>query len=197
MTLLVVICLLGIFYKHISFGMGLGDIAGYFVLFAGTITHFILTIFFSDTKNVILLTLVFLAFLILIVLKATLFRGNLYKWNGSIFYLPCPAKIKIYNSGRVKTKLIQKCGRDLDSEFTGVWDGEFITIVSGFVETPYELQKYISWPIQKVYVEFSEERSKEITSEFVSEKEYQISAVINAIKNKIPVLVVRSIEILD
>ena len=42
--LLIVICLLGTFYKHISFGMGLGDLMGYIVLYAGTITHLILTI---------------------------------------------------------------------------------------------------------------------------------------------------------
>lgn len=42
--LLILICGLGTFYKHISFGLGLGDIFGYLVLYVVTIVHLILTL---------------------------------------------------------------------------------------------------------------------------------------------------------
>ena len=42
--LLILICGLGTFYKHISFGLGLGDMFGYLVLYLGTLIHLILTL---------------------------------------------------------------------------------------------------------------------------------------------------------
>lgn len=85
---LVLICCLGIFYKHISFGLGLGDIIGYFILFLGTIIHFICTIKFFKRSLVyhVMMTLSFSFFALMIVLFATVARGAEYKWNGKLFY---------------------------------------------------------------------------------------------------------------
>ena len=72
---------------------------GYLVLYLGTLIHLILTLI-SRKKGSLrhtFLTLTFLTFTILIVLNATIWRGHEYKWNGSIFYLPCPTEITIDN----------------------------------------------------------------------------------------------------
>ncbi|MBB4805184.1 ABC-type transport system involved in multi-copper enzyme maturation permease subunit [Chryseobacterium defluvii] len=85
---LITICLLGTFHKHISFGLGLGDIFGYGILYLVTIFHIGLTLSLRN-KGIsahIILGAVFFIFAVLICLKATLWRGPLYKWNGHIFY---------------------------------------------------------------------------------------------------------------
>ncbi|MDR2204751.1 MAG: hypothetical protein LBE36_01130 [Flavobacteriaceae bacterium] len=96
--LLILICILGIFY-NITFGHGMGDIFDYFILCAGTIIHLILTLVARKKGKSwhMTLTMLFLIFIILISLNATIWRGNEYPWNGSIFYLPCPEKIEIKN----------------------------------------------------------------------------------------------------
>ena len=153
--LLILICGLGTFHKHISFGLGLGDMFGYLVLYLGTITHFILTIISRNkgaTRHIIL-TLIFLTFTGLIVLNATIWRGNEYRWNGSLFYLPCPTEIKVQNQDFEKNLLIQMCTMDYYSEFTGTWDGKYMTFKTGEIKLPKELEQYITRPINKVIIE--------------------------------------------
>ena len=198
--LLILICLLGTFYKHISFGLGLGDILGYIVLYIGTITHLILTITSRDkglTRHVFLVS-IFLTFTILIVLKATVWRGHEYQWNGSIFYLPCPTNIKVDNPNKQTTVLIQMCSMDYDSKFSGVWDGQKLTIKDGEIQIPADLEKYIKRPISEIEIQakYNENYDNEnVIKEYwfnkdtlKTNKNYSLQGQIIAIRNKIPVM---------
>ncbi|MCD1117713.1 hypothetical protein [Chryseobacterium turcicum] len=80
--------MLGTFYKHISFGKGLGDMLGYCILYVTTITHLIITIIFRKKGNSIhaVFSLIFFIQTLIICLKATAWRGSEYPWNGNIFY---------------------------------------------------------------------------------------------------------------
>lgn len=85
---LIIICLLGTFYKHISFGWGLGDILGHYVLYGITLAHLILTIYFFQ-EGIFQYRYIPISFFIISVfisLKATIWRGCEYRWNGKIFY---------------------------------------------------------------------------------------------------------------
>ena len=85
---LIIVCLLGTFYKHISFGWGLGDILGYFVLYGITLAHLILTIFYCQ-EGILQYKYIAISFFIISVyisLKATIWRGREYSWNGKLFY---------------------------------------------------------------------------------------------------------------
>jgi len=153
--MLILICCLGTFYEHISFGLGLGDIFGYFVLYIGTIIHSVLTLIFKKKGAIIhiVLAITFFIFTILIALNATIWRGNEYRWNGSIFYLPCPTEIKIKNEAIEKKLLIQMCTGEYYSEFIGTWDGKQLIFKQGEVRIPKKLEKYIKRPITKVEIE--------------------------------------------
>jgi hypothetical protein len=198
--LLILISFLGTFYKHISFGLGLGDILGYIVLYIGTITHLILTITSRNkglTRHLFLVS-IFLTFTILIALKATIWRGHEYQWNGSIFYLPCPTNIKIDNLDIQTNLLIQMCSMDYDSKFTGVWDGQKMTVKDGDIQIPADLQKYIQRPISTVEIkpEYWEKFENDIViKEFRFDKDtlkanetYYLQGEIVEIRNKIPVM---------
>jgi|GEM_PF-2269445 len=152
---LILICGLGTFYKHISFGLGLGDMVGYFVLYSGTLLHLILTITSrkQGAERHFILNFIFLLFTILIILKATIWRGSEYKWNGSVFYLSCPTEIKVNNDDFEKKLFIQMCTMTYYSKFTGVWDGKYITIKKDNILIPKELKKYIKFPISQIEIE--------------------------------------------
>ena len=201
--LLILICGLGTFYKHISFGLGLGDMFGYLVLYLGTLIHLILTLI-SRKKGSLrhtFLTLTFLTFTILIVLNATIWRGHEYKWNGSIFYLPCPTEITIDNQEIQKEELITMCTMDYYSEFSGNWNGQFVTITKGDIKVPEELEEFIQRPITKVEIEPDIREiydDNEIRKEFKFKKDtlrqnmnYEFAGEIRAIRNEIPVIEVR------
>lgn len=204
--LLITICSLGTFYKHISFGFGLGDYLGYIVLYIGTILHLILFIKTKskDIDRHILLTLIFAIFTILIVLKATIWRGHEYRWNGSIFYLPCPKEIPIDNQKVKKNKLIRMCTMDYYSEFSGNWDGKYLTIDKGEILIPKELEKYIKRPIRKVEIESDFRtfiKDNEIKEDYYFNtdtlrinRKYKFTGKISKIKNKIPVLRVEILQ---
>jgi hypothetical protein len=201
--LLILICGLGTFYKHISFGLGLGDMFGYLVLYLGTLVHLILTIT-SRKKGSLrhtFLTLTFLTFTILIILNATIWRGGEYRWNGSIFYLPCPTEITIHNQEIQKEELITMCSMDYYSEFSGNWNGQFLTIKSGDIKVPKELEEFIQRPITKVEIEsdfYEIFEENEMRKEFdfnkdtlQTNKEYKLAGEIRAIRNKVPVIKVK------
>ena len=153
--LLILICILGTFYKQISFGLGLGDIFGYLFLYAVTIIHLVLTLILrkKGTAWHIILTITFLFFTILISLRATIWRGSEYSWNGSVFYLPCPTEIMIENGNTKKELLIQMCSMEYDSEFSGIWDGKQLIIKQGEIKIPKKLKSHIKQPIVKVEIE--------------------------------------------
>ncbi|WP_162419292.1 hypothetical protein [Cyclobacterium roseum] len=201
--LLILICGLGTFYKHISFGLGLGDMFGYLVLYLGTLIHLILTLVSRKKGSLrhILLTLLFLTFTILIILNTTIWRGHEYRWNGSIFYLPCPTEITIDNQEIQKEELITMCTMDYYSEFSGNWNGQFVTIKAGDIKVPEELEEFIQRPITKVGIEpdfheiFEDNRTRK---EFDFNKDtlqtnidYKFAGEIRAIRNEIPVIEVR------
>jgi hypothetical protein len=202
--LLVLICGLGTFYKHISFGLGLGDMFGYLVLYLGTLTHLILTLISrkKGSQRHSILTFIFLTFTILIVLNATIWRGNEYKWNGQLFYLPCPSEITIDNQEIQKEELITMCTMDYYSKFSGNWNGQFISITSGSIKIPEELEDYIKRPINKVEIEpeYNDwhfmETGEKINLNFNKDTlqtsfNYELDGEIQAIRNEIPVIKVR------
>jgi hypothetical protein len=149
---LIVICGLGTFYKHISFGLGLGDILGYLILYAATITHIVLTLVSKNKRAIrhIILTVTFSTFTIIFSLYATIWRGHEYAWNGSIFYLPCATTLKIENESTEKNVLIQMCSMEYYSKFTGTWNGKQIIIKSGEIKVPKDVEAYIESPITKI-----------------------------------------------
>ena len=84
----VVILILGTFYKHISFGMGLGDLIAYGIMYLIFFIHLFLTTIGKDKeisyyRN---LSIFFLFLTIWICLEATIWRNSEYRWNGKIFY---------------------------------------------------------------------------------------------------------------
>jgi len=201
---LILICGLGTFYKHISFGLGLGDIFGYLVLYIGTLIHLVLTRVFRKRGELLhaFLAIIFLTFTVFIVLKATIWRGHEYRWNGSLFYLPCPTEIMIDNPEITKEELITMCSMDYYSEFSGVWNGEFVTIKAGEIKVPKELEEFIQQPITKVEIEprFNEwhfrKTGEKIDLNFnkdtlQTDLYYDFDGEIRAIRNKIPVIEVR------
>jgi hypothetical protein len=153
--LLILISFLGTFYKHISFGMGLGDMFGYAWLYLTTLIHFILTLVSrkkGPTRHLIL-TIIFFTMTIWICLRATLWRGSEYSWNGSLFYLPCPTEIKIKDIESEKTLLITMCSMEFNSELRATWDGQFMRIEEGELKIPTELKEYIRYPINTIEIE--------------------------------------------
>ena len=187
--LLILICGLGTFYKHISFGKGLGDMFGYLVLYTATITHLILTLILKKRGVIlhIILTMTFLLITILISLNATIWRGSEYSWNGSIFYLPCPTEIKIENNNTEKRRLIQMCTGEYWSEFSGIWDGEQIIIKDGEINIPNTLKTHIKKPIIRVEIE------TDVWQNFNKDTlrvnyDYSFSGKVGAIRNYQPVM---------
>ena len=80
----VLLCLIGKFYKHISFGAGLGDLFWYGFIYLLILAHGYLLL--NKKFDLIIIFLIFLLLWIFISLKATYFRGHEYKWNGKKFY---------------------------------------------------------------------------------------------------------------
>lgn len=82
------IILLGTFYKHISFGWGLGDMIWYLIVYGLFFTHLYLTFTGrkKGSKEFMRLTILFAITTVFISLCATIWRGALYPWNGEIFY---------------------------------------------------------------------------------------------------------------
>lgn len=86
------------------------------------------------------------------------------------------------------------------SEFSGAWDGNFLTIENGEIKIPEELEKYIKRPIEKVKIEpdFHEIiESDKLTKEYYFNNDtltlgkYKFSGEISAIRDMIPVVKVR------
>jgi hypothetical protein len=175
--LLILISFLGTFYKHISFGMGLGDMFGYAWLYLTTLIHFILTLV-SRKKGPIrhlILTIIFFTLTIWICLRATLWRGSEYSWNGSLFYLPCPTEIKIKDIESEKTLLITMCSMEFNSEFRATWDGQFMKIEEGELKIPTELKEYIRYPIN--IIEIEAEPGNQIIGESVTKPRFLIDTL--------------------
>jgi hypothetical protein len=175
--LLILISFLGTFYKHISFGMGLGDMFGYAWLYLTTLIHFILTLVSrkkGPTRH-LMLTIIFFTLTIWICLRATLWRGSEYSWNGSLFYLPCPTDIKIKDIGSEKTLLITMCSMEFNSEFRATWDGQFMKIEEGELKIPTELKEYIRYPIN--IIEIEAEPGNQIIGESVTKPRFLIDTL--------------------
>lgn len=84
-----VVCLLNKYYKHISFGWGLGDVLWELFMYVTIIMHLSILLLSYDNHGFNfywLYATVFFCLWVIISLKATLLRGGEYKWNGKIFY---------------------------------------------------------------------------------------------------------------
>ncbi len=199
---LIIISSLGTFYKHISFGMGLGDMFGYVLLYLTTLIHLILTLVSrrkGPTRHLIL-TLVFFTITIWVCLRATLLRDSEYPWNGSIFYLPCPTEIQIKNGGLGQRLLITMCSMEYNSEFKATWHGQFMKIEEGELKIPTDLKEYIKYPIDMIEIEpelgnyiigESERKPRFVTDTLRINKTYNLEGEIVRIDNSIPVIQVR------
>jgi len=83
----VLILMFGLFFGHIAFGWGLGDLFWYALIFIALISQLIMTMLFKNKmKQLRIMTIVFAILTIFICLKATIWRGSEYRWNGKIFY---------------------------------------------------------------------------------------------------------------
>ncbi|BDD08263.1 hypothetical protein FUAX_06950 [Fulvitalea axinellae] len=86
----IVIGSLGTFYKHISFGMGLGDLLGYAFMYIVILTHTLSTLYGVEKRKGNLwfwaLASMFFMIAVIFILNATLLRGSEYRWNGRLFY---------------------------------------------------------------------------------------------------------------
>lgn len=75
------------FYKHISFGWGLGDILVHWLYNLLSIIYLVLLVFRDQFNTQLEYTLIsFVVVNVIFTYFATYGRGNEYKWNGSIFY---------------------------------------------------------------------------------------------------------------
>ena len=89
------LCALGDFYKHMSFGWGLGDLIGYAIMHTSLLVHIGLVLFsLSSHDHWWIYVCIFGGIWIFISLKATVFRGNEYKWNGKLFYEHGASRLK-------------------------------------------------------------------------------------------------------
>jgi hypothetical protein len=170
--LLILISFLGTFYKHISFGMGLGDIFGYAGLYLTTLIHFILTIA-SRKKGAtrhLILAIVFFVVTIWICLGATLWRGSEYPWNGRVFYLPCPTEVTVKDGDLEKRLLITMCSMEYNSELKAMWDGQFMKMVGGELKIPSDLREYIDYPID--IIDIKPESENQIVGELVAKPRF-------------------------
>ncbi len=200
LAVLILICILGTFYKHISFGLGFGDVLGYSVLYLGTLVHLILTITSKNKGNLRFASMasIFFILTVFIILFATIWRGSEYKWNGSIFYVPCPQKIVVDNQDIQKEILISMCSMDYYSEFTGSWNGQFLVINTGDIKIPKELKLYVKTPIAKIKIEpdvYEIYKNEGLKKEFNFNKDtlqinqqYKFSGEVQGIQNKILVI---------
>jgi hypothetical protein len=154
LSILIIICLLGTFYKQITFGAGLGDMFGYIFLYCVTFLHLILTIVLKKRKIIFVFLSVIFAFItVQICLAATIWRGQEYHWNGEIFYLPCPHYIGIKNKDVEKTIVVQMCTGDNNSEIVAIWNGKLMNVEGGTFLIPRKLKKYIKYPIEYITIE--------------------------------------------
>lgn len=93
------------------------------------------------------------------------------------------------------------CTMDYYSEFSGNWNGQFVTITKGDIKVPEELEEFIQRPITKVEIEPDIREiydDNEIRKEFKFKKDtlrqnmnYEFAGEIRAIRNEIPVIEVR------
>lgn len=83
------LCFSGIFLGfHIAFGMGLGDLVPFallYLLLTAHVFYFIKVLFFKWHFTIIQ-TSILLILLVLFCLKATIWRSSEFPWNGQIFY---------------------------------------------------------------------------------------------------------------
>ncbi len=200
---LILLCFLGTFYRHISFGWGLGDILGYLILYGGTFVHLIATILsYKKGKHLhLVLSLGSFAFLSWVVLSATIWRGPEYRWNGSLFYLPCPTNIEIRNGEYQKGLLIKMCTGDYTAQFEGEWNGSLMINVKGEIEIPKEVDKYLAGKLERVFIkpqtrslirqgELFESNVFDLSDLELGER-YKLEGKLSGIRDGIPIMEVR------
>jgi hypothetical protein len=200
--LLIVICGLGLFYRHISFGAGLADYFGYLFLFIVTILHTRATLNTTDDRSYRRPAITYGLLATFIIIKATFWRGREYPWNGSVFYLECPHKIHIRNGSKDQNRLVGMC-YNYDSKFSAVWDGHYMHLDSGNIIVPEELHESLSKPFIKVAlitVGNSIPQGRDWHREaypldsLKTSNRYKVEGVIDAIEDSIPVIYVQYIE---
>ncbi len=200
---LISLCVVGTFFKQISFGLGLGDLFGIAFLYAATLIHIVLTFSFrkNKTNRYMVLSLIFLVLSIAISLKATIWRGAEYRWNGDLFYTPCAKDIQIENPKGIRNVKVSMCTMTYYSKFLAKWDGEKMKYISGEILIPEKLKKYIKYPVEYLYIEsaYAEQIvdgvGKQVPyfdlNQLELNNEYTLGGEINKVKDGRPVFVVR------
>ncbi|MDR0558701.1 MAG: hypothetical protein LBG92_00895 [Prevotellaceae bacterium] len=210
LLILIIICLLGTFYKTIAFGYGLGDLFMYIFMYFATFLHLILTIIFRKRKIIfVFLGIIFAFITIQICLTVTNWRN--YLWNSDTFYLPCPQHyIEIKNQEVEKTVAVEMCGGEYDSEITAIWNGKLMKVENGNLLIPPTVDKYIKYPIDYIKIEsvyldcikiesadaFMREGHKYLFNSDTLQisKKYLLKGKIERIENGMPVFRVRIVE---
>lgn len=87
---------------------------------------------------------------------------------------------------------------DYDSKFSGVWDGQKMTIKDGEIQIPSDLEKYINRPILAVEIEpefWEKYENDNVIKEYRFDKDtlkaneiYYLQGEIVEIRNNIPVM---------
>ena len=199
---LIFLCFFGTFIRHITFGWGLGDLMGFAFLYFTTILHLILTIIFRNktSKWHKFLGLFFLIVMISICLKVTIWRGSAYRWNGSLFYVPCRTEIEVKNKKDKRKIAVEMCTGNYESKLIGTWDGKFFYIKNAQTNLPPKLNQYIKFPIEYVGIESYVSDDSTIqhyefkTDTLKFEKTYTFEGIIIRIENEIPIFKIRNLN---
>lgn len=190
---LISLCFIGTFFKHISFGLGLGDMLGYAILYITTLIHLILILLFRKKGSILhfSLALIFLITTIITCLKATTWRGSNYPWNGQLFYIPCLKEVSIKNDKIDKTVSVTMCTGEFNSDFSGKWNGNYIELTKENILYPKELKKYITLPIKLTTIEIENEGiyGNPLSKDTLKiNKEYHLRGKISRVINGIPTI---------
>ena len=75
----------GVIFDGLTFGQGLGDV--FYVGLFGLISIIIVltSVIFRKKIKIKYITLIWIAFVVVLILSLTLLRGGEYRWNGNIF----------------------------------------------------------------------------------------------------------------
>ena len=181
LSYLLLVNLLGLTYGQISFGWGLGDGFAYLLLWGVTLFHALLTAVHWKKKDGrwIFLSLVFLGFALWFSLRATIWRGAEYAWNGHLFYVPCRTEIVIRNAvgeEAKKIKTISMCSMTYFSEFTGKWNGTQVELTAGELKIPELLERYLDDPVATIWVTPKYDRQK-IDSTYQFDNDFEVDTL--------------------
>ena len=138
----------------VVFGYGLGDLF-YLSMLWGIAMIFLIAFLINrnSSTRLFITNLLFTIPSIWIILTATIWRGDVYSWNGDFFYLPCRTEIQIERNEKQKNEILSMCSMAYHSDFTGTWNGMEMENITGEIKIPQKLKKHLDYPIEKVLIQ--------------------------------------------